>query len=313
MMTKSPKGQSRVPSTRFGRFARLGLAAGELALGGVSEGLRGLGRGGNRDAGELFLTERSATKLAARLGDMRGAAMKMGQLMSMESADLLPRQFAQALAALRGAAHTMPGPQLRRVLEREYGRGWERRFAQFDYSAIAAASIGQVHRATTLDGRHLALKIQYPGVSKSIASDIDNLAVLLRLARLLPRDLDISVLLAEAKQQFQREADYCLEADYLKLYARLLQTATSSSCRACIGISRPDRFWPWIISRAYRWTPLPTTAPARPSAIESPGLCCNCCFANCSNFAPCNPTPISPTTCTCRRTAASRCWTLVPR
>jgi hypothetical protein len=80
---------------------------------------------------------------------------------------------------LRSQAAPMPPQQLRRVLGREYGAGWERRFAAFDHEPIAAASIGQVHRVTTADGRDLALKIQYPGVARSIASDVDNVATLL--------------------------------------------------------------------------------------------------------------------------------------
>ena len=108
------------------------------------------------------------------------------------------------------------------MLGREYGKGWERRFSTFDYEPIAAASIGQVHRATTPDGRDLALKIQYPGVARSIASDVDNVAVLLRLFNLLPLHLDVGGLAAEAKRQLAQEADYLSEARFLERYARLV-------------------------------------------------------------------------------------------
>ena len=108
------------------------------------------------------------------------------------------------------------------MLGREYGKGWERRFARFDWEPVAAASIGQVHRATTPDGRDLALKIQYPGVARSIASDVDNVAALLRLFNLLPLDLDVAGLATEAKRQLAQEADYVSEARLLERYARLV-------------------------------------------------------------------------------------------
>jgi predicted unusual protein kinase regulating ubiquinone biosynthesis (AarF/ABC1/UbiB family) len=216
------KRKSRVPSTRLGRFTRLGMAAGELAIGGLTEAVRNVGRSNPTTGANVFLTVANANKLAKRLAGMRGAAMKMGQMLSMESADLLPKPFADALALLRNTADSMPEKQLRGVLRREYGRDWEYLFKFFDYQPIAAASIGQVHRAVTLDGRVLALKIQYPGVAKSINSDVDNMAMLLRMSRMLPADMDLDGLIADAKRQLRREADYELELDHLKLYGSLL-------------------------------------------------------------------------------------------
>jgi predicted unusual protein kinase regulating ubiquinone biosynthesis (AarF/ABC1/UbiB family) len=131
------------------------------------------------------------------------SAMKMGQMLSMESADILPREFTDALATLRDSANRMPRSQVRGVLGREYGKGWEARFETFDYEPAAAASIGQVHRARTRDGRDLALKIQYPGVARSIDSDVDNMALFLRLANILPIEMDISGIVAEVKRQLR--------------------------------------------------------------------------------------------------------------
>jgi predicted unusual protein kinase regulating ubiquinone biosynthesis (AarF/ABC1/UbiB family) len=157
---------------------------------------------------------------------MRGAAMKMGQMLSMESADILPREFTDALAKLRDSANRMPRSQVRGVLGREYGKGWEDRFEVFDYEPAAAASIGQVHRAVTRDGRELALKIQYPGVAKSIDSDVDNMAMFLRMARILPIEMDISGIIAEVKRQLREEADYRIEAGHLNTYRRLVRAET---------------------------------------------------------------------------------------
>jgi predicted unusual protein kinase regulating ubiquinone biosynthesis (AarF/ABC1/UbiB family) len=210
--------QSRVPSTRLGRIVRLGMTAGELAFGGLAEGVRrATGIEPPSDI-NIFLTAGNAQKLAKRLAGMRGAAMKLGQMLSMESADLLPPHFADALALLRDSANTMPDSQIRGVMGREYGKGWEQRFKSFSFDPIAAASIGQVHHAVSIDGRELALKIQYPGVARSIGSDVDNLAMMLRVAKLLPIQLDVSGIVKEAKRQLKQEADYLAEAEFLKLY-----------------------------------------------------------------------------------------------
>jgi predicted unusual protein kinase regulating ubiquinone biosynthesis (AarF/ABC1/UbiB family) len=207
MSAKTSRRPSRVPTSRLGRLFRFGLIAGELAVGGLVEGMRRLGGTGSADAVSAFLNARNARKLAESLSHLRGAAMKVGQLLSLQGEDLLPPEFVEALAILRAGANPMPVAQLRRLLGREYGRGWTRYFAEFDFEPIAAASIGQVHRAITVDGRVLALKIQYPGVGHSINSDVDNVAVLLRLVNLLPVDLDVAGLVAEAKRQLHQEAD----------------------------------------------------------------------------------------------------------
>jgi predicted unusual protein kinase regulating ubiquinone biosynthesis (AarF/ABC1/UbiB family) len=223
MSSGKPPAKSRVPTTRLGRLLRLGFTAAELAIGGAVEGVRRLSRVTPDDAVNVFLTATNAEKLARRLAGMRGAAMKMGQMLSMESADILPREFTDALATLRDSANRMPRTQVRGVLGREYGKGWEARFKTFEYEPAAAASIGQVHRARTRDGRDLALKIQYPGVARSIESDVDNMALFLRVANILPIEMDISGIVAEVKRQLREEADYRIEADNLRRYRQLVR------------------------------------------------------------------------------------------
>jgi len=218
-MSRKPPAASRVPQSRLGRLARLGLAAGELAVGGAMQGLRRLG--GSNDAAPMFSVA-TARRLVERLANLRGAAMKLGQLISLESEGLLPPELSQALESLRSQAAPMPPAQLRRVLGRAYGSGWKARFARFDETPIASASIGQVHRVRTIDGRDLALKVQYPGVARSITSDVDNVATLLRLAQLLPLGVDVEEIAREAKRQLAQEADYLSEARFLEQYARLV-------------------------------------------------------------------------------------------
>jgi predicted unusual protein kinase regulating ubiquinone biosynthesis (AarF/ABC1/UbiB family) len=221
---KPPPGrrQSRVPVTRTGRLFRMGLTAGGMAMGGLAEGLRRATGKAAGTATSALLSGANATRLAKRLAHMRGAAMKLGQLLSMESSHVLPPEFAEALAVLRASADIMPQTQVKRIMGRAYGKGWEQRFAEFEYEPAASASIGQVHRAVASDGRVMALKIQYPGVAKSIDSDVDNLAMFLNMARILPRELDVSDIIDEAKRQLRQEADYLTEATNLERYGALL-------------------------------------------------------------------------------------------
>ena len=186
------------------------------------DGTKQLAQGRRPSLGELLLTPANARKIADRLATMRGAAMKLGQLMSMDTGDFLPPELADILGRLRADAQHMPQGQLRNVLNQNWGRGWEKRFASFGFKPIAAASIGQVHRARTLDGRDLAIKVQYPGVRQSIDSDVDNVASLVKLTGLLPQGLDIDPMLAEAKAQLHEEADYAHEAGHLARFGELL-------------------------------------------------------------------------------------------
>jgi len=223
---RNKRRQTRVPSGRVERLARMGWMAGEFALGGLTESARRLVSAVPEEATNAFLSGARATRLARRLSQMRGAAMKLGQLLSLEGDDFLPSEFVEALAVLRQSADTMPASQVRRALGRAYGKGWESRFREFDFEPLAAASIGQVHAAVTVDGRDLALKIQYPGIARSIDSDVDNLASLLRMANILPVEFDVSEIIAEAKRQLRQEADYEREAEQLSRYRDLVADET---------------------------------------------------------------------------------------
>ena len=207
-----PRRTAPVPQGRTRRFLHLGRAVGELAAGAAAEGISRLSRGERPALAQLMLTPGNARRLAERLSQMRGAVMKLGQLMSMDGHGVLPPEFTALLAGLRDRAHGMPATQLAEVLEREYGSGWHKRFRRLTFEPIASASIGQVHRAETHDGRVLALKIQHPGVRQSIDSDVANLALLARTPGLVPAALDPTPLLARLREQLHRETDYFAEA-----------------------------------------------------------------------------------------------------
>jgi predicted unusual protein kinase regulating ubiquinone biosynthesis (AarF/ABC1/UbiB family) len=212
----------KVPSGRISRLSSFGQMAGGIAGGMLAEGARKLANGERPRFSDLLLTPANATRVTNQLSKLRGAAMKLGQMISMDAGDVLPAELTAILARLRNSAHFMPTAQLNKVLIAEWGADWRRTFRHFETTPIAAASIGQVHRATLRDGTVLAIKVQYPGVADSIESDVDNVASLLRISNLLPSTLDISFLLAEAKKQLREEADYVREATQMQLYKELL-------------------------------------------------------------------------------------------
>ena len=214
-----------MPSSRLGRLARLGQMATGVAGNMLMAGARQLAQGKRPNLSELLLTPANVQRVTQQLAQMRGAAMKLGQLVSMDAGDLLPPELAAILGRLRSDAQAMPQRQVQAVLSAAWGAGWQQRFEPFSFTPIAAASIGQVHRTKTKDGRDLAIKIQYPGVRKSISSDVNNVASLLRLSGLIPKTLDIAPLLVEAKRQLREEADYQAEGAHLQDFAALLADA----------------------------------------------------------------------------------------
>lgn len=145
--------EAAVPDGRLARLGRLGSLAAGLAGGMLAEGVRRVAAGERPRVGELLLTPANARRVADQLAQLRGAAMKVGQLMSMDAGNLLPPEFADILARLREDARTMPMSQVVQVLETHWGAGWESGFERFAFTPVAAASIGQVHRARTTDGR----------------------------------------------------------------------------------------------------------------------------------------------------------------
>ena len=211
-----------VPSGRISRLARFsGLGAG-IVSNMVVDGAQRLARGQRPSLQDLLLTPSNAAKAADQLSRLRGAAMKFGQLVSMDAGEFVPPEFAEAMSRLRASAHEMPPRQLRTVLNENWGRDWLSRFESFDVRPVAAASIGQVHRAVTKDGRKLALKIQYPGVRDSIDSDIDNLASIIAVSGVVPQEIDIGPVLKEVKAQLKSEADYERESAWARRFQELL-------------------------------------------------------------------------------------------
>ena len=213
---------AKVPTSRLSRFSSLGGFASRLAGNIMLEGAKKLSQGQSPKLQDLVLTPKNISHVADKLAQMRGAAMKVGQMLSMDSGELMPKELSELLARLRADAKTMPHKQLIEILKRNWGEDWLSPFAHFELRPFAAASIGQVHKATLANGTELAVKVQYPGIRNSIDSDIDNVATLLRVSQLIPKNVQFDRLLTEAKKQLHTEADYRIELSMLKRYQTLL-------------------------------------------------------------------------------------------
>lgn len=218
---RKEKGSS-VPASRSSRLLSMaGLAAG-IAGNVVTEYAKHLSHGNSPELKEILLTPSNAKRLADKLKKMRGAALKVGQLLSMDSGDFIPPELASILDQLRDDVDPMPFSQLTALLHEEWGENWHEKFEQFTFTPMAAASIGQVHSAYNLGHERLAIKIQYPGVSQSIDSDVDNVGSILKYSGLLPDASKIEELLNETKQQLHVETDYLSEAAWIEKYRHAL-------------------------------------------------------------------------------------------
>lgn len=162
----------------------------------------------------INISEAQAERLAEGLCRMRGAALKIGQMLSLSDETMIPPQIAKALERVRTQADVMPKRQFEKVMTNEFGSDWREKFGgdNFEDLPVAAASIGQVHRTVLPDGRMCAVKVQYPGVAESITSDINNLKTLLSIGNFLPAGLYIDSVMAVAREELAAECDYLREA-----------------------------------------------------------------------------------------------------
>jgi predicted unusual protein kinase regulating ubiquinone biosynthesis (AarF/ABC1/UbiB family) len=212
-----------VPSGRLTRFAKFGLLTTGIVGSMIKNGAVQIASGRRPKLSSLLLTPANARRVVKQLSQMRGAAMKLGQLLSMDSGDIIPPELAAILSALQANASAMPSAQVEEVLIKQWGKAWSKRIKSFDFVPIAAASIGQVHRAVSQDGQAIAIKLQYPGLRKSIDSDVDNVAGLLSFSGLVPSQVDLKSLLKDAKKQLHNETDYLREGNFLKRFHELLK------------------------------------------------------------------------------------------
>jgi predicted unusual protein kinase regulating ubiquinone biosynthesis (AarF/ABC1/UbiB family) len=216
-----------IPTSRLRRSATVGrLAAGQAVR---QVGTRAANLTRSDDAAEQALAKRqveTAEQIVAALGTMKGAAMKLGQVMSFIDVGLVPEeyreQFQAKLAELRDAAPKVSFKDMKKVLEQEYDDPLDEVFETFDPVPIAAASIGQVYKAR-LDGDDVAVKVQYPGVNVAVRADMQNLGMILRLMKSVAPGLDPKALGTEIRSRIEEELDYELEAQNQRRIARIFR------------------------------------------------------------------------------------------
>ncbi|HUY58817.1 MAG TPA: AarF/ABC1/UbiB kinase family protein [Solirubrobacteraceae bacterium] len=217
---------SKIPRSRVRRTAMIGgLAAGQaLRQAGTIAGNVARSKEGREAALERRHME-AAEQIVTALGTMKGAAMKVGQVLSFLDTGLVPPEhrdeFQRKLARLRDAAPTVTFKQMRKVIEQELDEPLDEAFEEFNDEPIAAASIGQVYRARLHDGRDVAVKVQYPGVAAAVRADLQNIGMILRLAKRIAPGLDPKTVGEEIRRRIEEELDYELEAQNQRALARI--------------------------------------------------------------------------------------------
>jgi predicted unusual protein kinase regulating ubiquinone biosynthesis (AarF/ABC1/UbiB family) len=216
----------RIPKGRIRRSVKLGSALGTQATRYAGTRTANVARSSERAEERLEARHiETALKLASTLGEMKGAAMKLGQLASFVDTEFLPEEYRELyqeqLAKLRSSAEAMPWSKVVKVLEEEYDpERIDELFEDIEEEAFAAASIGQVHRATLPDGRRVAVKIQYPGVAEALEADLRNMGTIVRLAKAIAPGLDPKAIANELRERVLEELDYEFEAQNQRDFAR---------------------------------------------------------------------------------------------
>jgi predicted unusual protein kinase regulating ubiquinone biosynthesis (AarF/ABC1/UbiB family) len=220
--------KDKIPTSRIARTAKVSsLAAGQAArhLGTRATNVARTEQGRNAALERRHLE--AAEQIVTALGTMKGAAMKLGQVMSFLDVGLVPEEyredFQRKLGALRDAAPNVSFAGMRKVIESELDGSLKENFAEFDPEPIAAASIGQVYRATLHDGRDVAVKVQYPGVAAAVRADMQNLGMILRLMKRIAPGLDVKSTADEIRSRIYDELDYELEAANQRALARIFK------------------------------------------------------------------------------------------
>jgi predicted unusual protein kinase regulating ubiquinone biosynthesis (AarF/ABC1/UbiB family) len=214
-----------IPTGRIRRTAKVaGLAGGQTARNYATKAAN-LTRG--EEASRQAVTRRqaeAAEQILDVLGNMKGAAMKVGQVASFIDTGAFPEEFQhriqEKLAELRDSAPRVAFKDMRKVIETELEDKLSELFADFDEEAIAAASIGQVYRATLHDGRDVAVKVQYPGVAQAVRSDLQNLGLIMRVAKKIAPGMDAKAMTTEIRERLSDELDYEQEAQAQRAFAR---------------------------------------------------------------------------------------------
>uniref|UniRef100_A0A8D3CEE2 Atypical kinase COQ8A, mitochondrial n=1 Tax=Scophthalmus maximus TaxID=52904 RepID=A0A8D3CEE2_SCOMX len=221
--------ERKVPVTRLGRLVNFGGLAVGLGIGAIAEvarkSLKPQQQGDKKSIlnSSAFLSEANAERIVRTLCKVRGAALKLGQMLSIQDDAVINPQLAKIFERVRQSADFMPTKQMMRAVGGDLGPDWRDKLEYFEEKPFAAASIGQVHLARLKGGREVAMKIQYPGVAKSIDSDVNNIMTVLSLSNALPEGLFPEHLIEVMSRELALECDYIREAKCAKRFQELLE------------------------------------------------------------------------------------------
>ena len=176
------------------------------------------------DLRSALVSKKNVTATVNTLKNLRGAAMKFGQLMSMDESIILSPDLAAVFAQLRSSGYSMTPSQLKKILNQNWGDGWLRNFKHFEVRPFAAASIGQVHKATLKSGEIVAIKVQFPGVRQSIDNDLSSLKFIMKTSGMLPAKFPLDYYISQCGDLLKRETDYELEAINITRFSEFLRS-----------------------------------------------------------------------------------------
>ena len=176
------------------------------------------------DLRSAFVSKKNVTATVNTLKNLRGAAMKFGQLMSMDESIILSPDLAAVFAQLRSSGYSMTPSQLKKILNQNWGNGWLSNFKHFEVRPFAAASIGQVHKATLKSGEIVAIKVQFPGVRQSIDNDLSSLKFIMKTSGMLPAKFPLDYYINQCGDLLKRETDYELEATNARRFSEFLKS-----------------------------------------------------------------------------------------
>ena len=176
------------------------------------------------DLRSALVSKKNVTATVNTLKNLRGAAMKFGQLMSMDESIILSPDLAAVFAQLRSSGYSMTPSQLKKILNQNWGDGWLRNFKHFEVRPFAAASIGQVHKATLKSGEIVAIKVQFPGVRQSIDNDLSSLKFIMKTSGMLPAKFPLDYYINQCGDLLKRETDYELEATNARRFSEFLKS-----------------------------------------------------------------------------------------
>ena len=174
------------------------------------------------DLKSALISKKNVTATVDTLKNLRGAAMKFGQLLSLDETVILSPDLAAIFAQLQSSGYSMTPSQLKKVLNHNWGDDWLKHFKYFDVRPFAAASIGQVHKATLKSGEVVAIKVQFPGVKQSIDSDLATLKFIMKTSGMLPENFPLEHYLSQCGDLLKRETNYELEAENINLFSGFL-------------------------------------------------------------------------------------------